>query len=513
MSINTAKASQAWLHWISLVLLIVSFASGISIAQDDLVPIIPVFDLLRWQGNVVFYHSLAAIGWFALIPAYLVLRNKLPSTRKRPIDRSHRQLLWAIYCCSLVLAMTGLLLWWWLPAPWVDWLHEVAAWLFLLVVIGHSVLQFWRGKLAWIWRSFALGKPLVAVVLTGMVAGIAVWQFERQMLPILSVPLHADSISIDGTADEPVWQKLATTQLQLGQGASEQAITTLTVRAFHDGETFFANVRWQDPEPSFLHLPLVKTADGWQALSNGYDRDDELTYYEDKMAIMLANNRASGGNSVHLGTRPLSDRPESRSERGFHYTTDGSILDVWHWKAVRGAGLGGPDDMHFGAPAKHCEFCPRYKAGYQPDPKIQGGIRYNWTFFKPNGIVPRRLPDNNVPADLLIDANLPPTLSNAAAWNWYRSSDYQAKTDTLAIGSQMPSVMLVTKYDGDRGDVRGVATWQAGWWNIELARKLDTGSPYDVPITDGTAMFFAVFDHVQTRHRYHHRPVIVELKQ
>ncbi|WP_119395455.1 ethylbenzene dehydrogenase-related protein [Salinibius halmophilus] len=513
MSIHTAKASQAWLHWLSLVLLIISFASGISIAQDDLTPLLPIPDWLRWQGNVVLYHSLAAIGWFALVPAYLVLRNKLPSTKKRRIDRSHQQLLWAIYGLTLLLAFTGLMLWWWLPARWIDWLHELAAWAFVLIIVAHSLIQFWRGKLAWIWRSFALGKPLVAVALTAVIAAILAWQLDRQLLPFLTVPKHSAAISIDGSPDEPVWQQLPTKTLSLGQGASDQQTTTLTVRAFHDGNTFYANVRWQDLEQSLEHLPLVKTEEGWQALSNGFERDDELNYYEDKMAVMLANSRASGGNSVHLGRKPLANHPESRSQRGFHYTTDGSILDVWHWKAVRGTGLGGPDDMHFGSPAKACEFCPRYKAGYQPDPKIQGGIRYNWTFFKPEGVVPRRLPDNDVPPDQLIDASLPPTLNNAAAWNWYRSHDYQPNIDELPVGSQMPSVMLVTKYDGDRGDVRGVATWQDGWWNIELARQLDTGSDYDVPIASGTAMFFAVFDHAQTRHRYHHRPVILELSQ
>lgn len=515
MSIHTAKASQAWLHWFSLFLLVISFASGISIAQDDLNPIVTIFDFLRWQGNVVLYHSLAAIGWFALIPAYLLLRKHLPKNKQknRRIHQGHHYLLWAIYLCTLLLAVSGLMLWWWLPAQWVDITHEVAAWLFFGVILGHSIIQFWRGKLSWIWRSFKLGKPITAVIAIALVAAIASWQVERQLLPFLTVEKHQVSISIDGHSDEEIWQTLAAKQLVLGQGASEQQLTKLSVKAFHDGETFFATVRWQDPNQSLEHLPLEKTAAGWQVLTNGFEKDDELTFYEDKLAIMLANSRASGGNSVHLGKKPLAERPPSRSERGFHYTEDGSILDVWHWKAVRGTGLGGPDDMHFGSPAANCEFCPRYKAGYQPDPKTQGGIRYNWTFYKPEGVVPRRLPDTKVPADQVINANLPATLSNAAAWNWYRSSDYQAQQDTLETGSRMPSVMLVTKYDGDRADVRGVASWRDGWWTIELARKLDTGSDYDVPIASGTAMFFAAFDHVQTRHRYHHRPVILELEQ
>ena len=62
-----------------------------------------------------------------------------------------------------------------------------------------------------------------------------------------------------------------------------------------------------------------------------------------------------------------------------------------------------------------------------------------------------------------------------------------------------------------RGDVAAVASWEDGTWRLEVARKLDTGSEFDVPIGDGTYLWVAVFDHTQTRHSLHMHPVRLQL--
>src|SRR3546814_11133392 len=55
-------------------------------------------------------------------------------------------------------------------------------------------------------------------------------------------------------------------------------------------------------------------------------------------------------NTSHLGPQPLAGRPGGPNERGLHYTTDGSLVDVWHWKSVRTGPLEQFDDDHFGPP-------------------------------------------------------------------------------------------------------------------------------------------------------------------
>ena len=67
---------------------------------------------------------------------------------------------------------------------------------------------------------------------------------------------------------------------------------------------------------------------------------------------------------------------------------------------------------------------------------------------------------------------------------------------------------------GDRGDVQAVSQWRDGVWTMEVKRKLDTGSEYDVAFaTDRpTYLWVAAFNHTQTRHSRHLYPVAVTLE-
>ena len=48
--------------------------------------------------------------------------------------------------------------------------------------------------------------------------------------------------------------------------------------------------------------------------------------------------------------QPLRDKPENWHGKGYHYTNDDSIVDVWHWKAVRTNDMFIADDNFFGPP-------------------------------------------------------------------------------------------------------------------------------------------------------------------
>jgi len=61
------------------------------------------------------------------------------------------------------------------------------------------------------------------------------------------------------------------------------------------------------------------------------------------------------------------------------------------------------------------------------------------------------------------------------------------------VATIVPSVVLRAPLDGDRGDVAAVGTWSRGRWRLEVKRKLDTGSPFDVAIADGIYLWVAVF--------------------
>ena len=76
----------------------------------------------------------------------------------------------------------------------------------------------------------------------------------------------------------------------------------------------------------------------------------------------------------------------------------------------------------------------------------------------------------------------------------------------------IPGVIIAGDFLGDRADVRSVARWASGHWALEVARRLDTGSQYDVALKSGVFMRVAAFDHSQIRHTRHTRPIRIEVE-
>ena len=82
---------------------------------------------------------------------------------------------------------------------------------------------------------------------------------------------------------------------------------------------------------------MIKREDGWHLLHDRADLADVNTFYEDKFAVAFTTTALfGGGNSTHLGAKPLADKPAPLHARGYHYTTDNTLVDVWQWKASRG---------------------------------------------------------------------------------------------------------------------------------------------------------------------------------
>ena len=85
-------------------------------------------------------------------------------------------------------------------------------------------------------------------------------------------------------------------------------------------------------------------------------------------------------------------------------------------------------------------------------------------------------------------------------------------TARIPTGTVIPGVIVAGEFSGDRADVRCAARWASGHWALEVARRLDTGSKYDVPIRTGVFMRVAAFDHSQIRHTRHVRPIRLEVE-
>ncbi|MEN3378296.1 MAG: hypothetical protein V7604_3651, partial [Hyphomicrobiales bacterium] len=246
-------------------------------------------------------------------------------------------------------------------------------------------------------------------------------------------------------------------------------------------------------------------------------------FYEDKLSIIFSDKPSLGGAGVaNLGPQPLpADKPKPLNERGFHFTTDGSYVDMWQWKASRGGMLGRVDDQYIGPPYEPTKddaaYMARYQGGYWNDPG-KTIYSYNYKFYKKDYVGPVevvKLPkDWKKTLAQLGKFDLDPDSSDDENSRWNMLEDevqpYSKDVDaTIPVGTVMPGVLIAGKYEGDRGDLVGGSRWKDGYWTLEAARKLKTGSKFDKDFAAGKDLYMwvAVFDHTQTRHTRHPRPV------
>jgi len=162
----------------------------------------------------------------------------------------------------------------------------------------------------------------------------------------------------------------------------------------------------------------------------------------------------------------------------------GERLDLWHLKGVRTGSVGQADDQYVDSTRYDKEKSPN--AGRKNDPKTGGGYEDNQTEDKK---MPKFALRGNKPAPpyWIVDSEKEP-LDN---------SKYKA-------GDEVPGI-LVAPFTGDRGDVAVSMRWDRGMWTIEFARKLVTGSQFDVQFNDlkkSYAFGIAVFDNAQLRHAF-----------
>lgn len=494
-------------HLALLILFSISLLSGIRLAFDN--PYMPDFILhspIIPQGNMMYWHEISAYGWIALV-AYVVLQW-LKAKKTQPSHFARKNTFIQInYLLIVAQTLTGLLLYLnqlsWSIHSINDLLLKTHYWLaaiFVVAVFVHMAEQLILKPWRFILRMFMPKNPkLRALTSIASILALAftlhLYHFSyHQTLLAHKIRLNQE-IVIDGHFDEAPWQSAQSVKVLTVQGNNYFASTEVEVKMLHNGLSAYMSLRWRDETASYTHLPLVKEKDGWQVKHDGFAKDDERTYYEDKFAVMLSQDSGlAGGYSIHLGKKPLPNHPQSRSGRGFHYTEDGTLRDIWHWKAVRVKRMSYLDDNHFASPSPPCEACPRYKAGYRSDPKDSGSFRANWTWFLPNTVTPLRLPMPNIK-------------HHESSMSWFNTLPYSEKADDLPVGTQLPSVLTYEGFEGDRADVAAKGVYKDGYWHLELARNIERDSSFDLSLQTGLFLWFVPFDHAQSRHSYHLKPI------
>jgi cytochrome b subunit of formate dehydrogenase len=541
------------LHWATAITFTVSLFTGLRIASDGqyavvskwLSPILP-------QGEIWTWHFLAGLTLFFCGSSYLVYmvrsgltqRNAIKKTRVLAMQAPRKMkwgavnvvLHWFIYALVVFLTCTGILLYLGRGGWWV-YLHSTAAFIGLSYIFVHVLTHYLFGGWQQLFRVFRPARLIVTQavrtkpLLIGAFAGVAFvvllagldWTTRETL--IVSRVGAGRAPKLDSLLDDIAWAKARPVTILTQQGANLGGTgeSTVEVRAVHDGQKIYFAFKWEDPSRSVRRLPLIKKEDGWHIIGNNPYIDDVTTFYEDKFSVIFSTSAAFGSGGVaHLGPKPLSQYQGSRNGRGLHYT-DGHMVDMWQWKASRGGLLGEVDDMYIGPPRpptpNEVALLNRYQAGYWGDPG-DTPYTYNFKLLKPSeyhgGAVPiLRLPKdyaaiNKAMGSWSEDSNA--SVDDGSKW-WMvldETVPYSAEADAkIPVGTIIPAVLITGVHQGDRYHVKGAALWADGHWTLVTSRDLKTGSQYDQDFVPGKPLYMwvGVFDHTQTRHTRHTRPV------
>ncbi|MGE3144745.1 MAG: ethylbenzene dehydrogenase-related protein [Pseudorhodoplanes sp.] len=545
------------LHWVVAVAFLVCLFTGIRLASDALnapvsrwlVPILP-------QGSIWTWHFIAGLTLFFGASAYvlymlrsgLTQRNAVKKTRvlamKAPAAMKWAAinvlLHWFVYALVVFMFVTGIMLYLGRGGWWV-WLHSTAAFVGLTYIAVHIVAHFMHGgwqQLLRVFRPTQLAitravrpMPLLIGLLAGLgvVAALAAGDWSSR--DTLVIGRTTQPPKLDGVLDDPVWAKAKSVSVHTQQGSGLDGTGASLVEAWaaHDGQKMYFAFRWEDSTRSMRRIPIIKRADGWHVLHDHADIADVTTFYEDKFAVGITTGATFGAaGSTHMGGKPLADKPAPLHGRGYHYTAENELVDVWQWKASRGGHLGYVDDQYFGAPRAatpaEAQGQARYQAGYWNDPGRAFYV-YNFKGQPPGGykgtVEILRLPkDWQTVVKAMGKFDLDPESSDEEGSKWWmfenETEPYSKELDSqIPVGTVLPGVLIMGQYEGDRAQIRGAAKWKDGHWTLEMSRDLRTGSKFDHDFIPGRDLYFwfNVFDHNQTRHTRHQRPVRVVLEE
>jgi Ethylbenzene dehydrogenase/Prokaryotic cytochrome b561 len=369
-----------------------------------------------------------------------------------------------------------------------------------------------------------------AVAITGAWAVVAAdWLVEDNMT--IHRVAAADAPVLDGDTSDPVWRNIQPFSVMTNQGDNfdGRGESKIDIRAVHDGTWAYFLFTWEDPTRSLKQLPLIKQADGWHMLHDGYEKGDEHAFNEDKFSVLFTtlDVHLAGDRTFHASPQPVANAPATMTGRGLHYTPgEGVYADVWQWKATSGGPTGWMDDDHFGPPVaptpQQVNHTVPYKGGFAPDP---GSANYSDNFVFSHDaasgsriVTPRRLPKNLAATTAAMgQITLDPNVGESDGARWFmmesESDSYTPERDRqIPVGTVLPGVIIAGDFTGDRADVRCAARWASGHWALEVARRLDVQSEYDVSLKTGVFMRVSAFDHTQIRHTRHVRPIRLEVE-
>jgi hypothetical protein len=287
-----------------------------------------------------------------------------------------------------------------------------------------------------------------------------------------------------------------------------------TLRSGYYGDDIYLLMEWEDADDSKDRQSwYFDPADNLWKGEHKYANYEADKFYEDKFAFLFPVGEVNGFNSAtcyatcHKSS--TIDAPKDKHTR--HYlTTEGQVVDMWHWKRVRGTYLGQVDDqqMVYDDPAKGSSA-----NGRKGDSSGSGGYSNN-TQTLSNGSAEVSVPKYVVPNQTEyywisqddIDEGVAKkvTAVDAEGVLTYEGGTIDPSTGGYeqGIGTlRIPSVTTKAFTEG-RGDITIVAEYTGTGWVCEFTRKINTGDADDVVFDLNSELPFglAIFNNAAIAH-------------
>ena len=340
------------------------------------------------------------------------------------------------------------------------------------------------------WTYAALAMGLMTAASTVSAADMTVTAIKAASVPTL-----------DGMANDAVWASAPKVDVNFVKGGNfgGKGTTTGTVQAAYAGDMVYFLLQYKDATLNYQRSPYQKQADGsWVKLKDAKDAGgDNNEYYEDKAAFIWDINDSIFGFDKR-GCQMNCHSGEPGKPYGNKYTEDETELgDIWHIKTVRSGPLGYVDDQYL----DNTRFDPKKApgAGRHSDPKDSGG--YQNIGLKDGK--PEFMNKSGLPA-------------NRGGTYWLKAEEAVAFDDSKFKAGDEVSSIKIQKPTGDRDDIALGAKWENGVWTMEIARKLVTGSKYDVQFDDLSKSYgfgVAAFDNAQVRHAFEEKPLQLKFQK
>ena len=325
-------------------------------------------------------------------------------------------------------------------------------------------------------------KALLA--LTAIPLALASTAMAQAPANTLMVAKAATAPVLDGVGNDAAWAAAQPLTLRASGGANfKDGQTTATLKAVTSGDMIYFLIQYDDPTQSVKRGPYQKQADGsWKKLKDPNDKGgDDNVYYEDKWSIIWnVNDSIAGFNQS--GCAVLCHMGEGKPFGNKYTSKEGEIGDMWHLKSMRNGVNGQVDDQYVDHTRYDKDKSPN--AGRKGDP---GGPDYK--AFDLVGGKPEFM-------------NKDGKAATAGGTYYIKDGDQVAFDDSKFKAGDEVASYIVYKLQGDRGDVQVAYKWDNGKWTYEVARKLTTGSKFDVQFDPGKTQYFgfAAFDNAQVRH-------------